>query len=182
LGISLNSQHSWDSPCKAFILLRDRNTLSSLPLRSCASLQNPFKASYRRFSGLIPRKKPCPSTAPEGLVRVGAACSLGLSDLSGSQNSWPGSKASPFRSRPLALKKYKPHNLYPHEPQGSAFQKPWPSPLRDAGPYGLLHRLHPLPFQRINPWRTIFSSRSPRNLTTPQILLLARNCPSPNGR
>jgi len=38
----------------------------------------------RRSSGLLPPRKPCPFMPPEGLVRVGASCSLELSDLSGS--------------------------------------------------------------------------------------------------
>jgi len=38
----------------------------------------------RRFNGLLPPRKPCPFLQPEGLVRVGACCSLELSDLSGS--------------------------------------------------------------------------------------------------
>ena len=54
-----SSQRSWASPFKAFFLFRDRMSLSNHPFRSCAFLQN-LPASYRRFNGLIPRKKRSP--------------------------------------------------------------------------------------------------------------------------
>jgi len=38
----------------------------------------------RRFSGLLPPRKPCPFVLPECLARVGAYCSPELSGLSGS--------------------------------------------------------------------------------------------------
>jgi len=63
-------------------------------LRSCALPPN-LAAWCRRFSGLIPPEKLCPSVLPEGLVRGGAVCSLELSDLSGLLFALPRSGASP---------------------------------------------------------------------------------------
>jgi hypothetical protein len=57
----------------------------------------------RRSSGLILPKKLCSSMQPEGLVRVGALCSPGLSDLSGSPALRPISKVSIFQNAPRVL-------------------------------------------------------------------------------
>jgi hypothetical protein len=54
------------------------------PLSAPALSGKTITALLRRSSGLIPPRKPCPFTPPGGLVRVGAECSLELSDLSGS--------------------------------------------------------------------------------------------------
>jgi hypothetical protein len=56
--------------------------------RSCALAQN-LSALSRRLSGLRPRRKRCSSQLPDELDRVGASCSHGLSDLSGSPNFRP---------------------------------------------------------------------------------------------
>lgn len=47
-----------------------KSTFPVNSLRSCASLEN-LPASYRRSSGFLPWKKPCPFSLPGGLVRVG---------------------------------------------------------------------------------------------------------------
>jgi hypothetical protein len=103
LEVSLNSQRSWDSPFKAFFLLRDRKILSNLSLRPCASLQNPLRPRTDAPTASSHEKSCAPLLQPNGLDRVGAYCSPGLYDLSGSQIPWPTSKASPFQRRPLAL-------------------------------------------------------------------------------
>jgi len=43
-----------------------------------------FTTLNRCSSGLIPPRKPCPSSLPKCLARVGTSCSLELSNLSGS--------------------------------------------------------------------------------------------------
>jgi hypothetical protein len=112
----VSSHHPWKSlstpntlgirPSKlSSLLVIEKSFRTFLPLLRFPT--KPSQASYRRSSGLLPRKKPCSSTAPKGLVRVGANCSPGLSDLSDSQNSWPRSEASPFQLRPLALLRMK---------------------------------------------------------------------------
>lgn len=65
LGNFFNSQRSWASLFRAFLLLSDRLILSNQPFRSCAFVQN-LPALYRRYSGLLPVRKPClPFCAPE---------------------------------------------------------------------------------------------------------------------
>jgi len=102
LEASFSSQHSWDSPFRALLLFRDPKPLSKSCFRPCTFLQN-LSALYRCSNGLSPRKKPCPYLLPRGLVRVGTACSLELSGLSGSLVSTAKNKASPSILAPLVL-------------------------------------------------------------------------------
>ena len=101
LGISFNSQRSWASPFRALFLPGDRWDLSNHIVRSGAFLQN-LPALHRRFSGLISPRKPC-LPHPGYLVRVEAACSHGLSGLSGPLHLPPIRRASLSSNVPLVL-------------------------------------------------------------------------------
>lgn len=181
LEASFSPQRSWAPLFRAFLLPGDRKTLSSFPLRSCAPRQN-LPALPRRFSGLIPPKKPCPFLPPEGLVRVGTDCSLELSDLSGSPSVHPWKRASPSSPSPLTLTGFQPYDKKPHESQGLAGRQLGSLPLRAPAclAFRILNRLPPL--RKIHPPRVIFSPRRPLNLTAPESLLFAADSLSPSGR
>jgi len=89
-----------------------------LPLSTRALPYKTFQAFYRRFSGLIPSKKPSPFLLPEGLVQVGGVCSLGLSHLVGSPSADPRKEASPFSPSPHALTLKSPLDELSPKPQG----------------------------------------------------------------
>jgi hypothetical protein len=158
----------------------DRWDLSNHIFRSGAFLQN-LPALHRRFSGLISPRKPC-LPHPGCLVRVEAACSHGLSGLSGSLCLPPIQGASLSSNVPLVLRRLPPSRgeatgtpgIYDRE--ASAF------PVTGRRPVWPSDRLRLPPFRKINCPRTIFSSRSPCPLTKTRILLLANNCLPPNGR
>lgn len=84
LETSFSPQRSWASPCKALLLSHDRITLSS---DDSSALAFPYKT----LPGLVPtlqRLTPMGKAVlllllPEGLIRTGAYCSLGLFDLLG---------------------------------------------------------------------------------------------------
>ena len=65
MEISFNLQRSWDSPFKAFLLSHDRYTLSSLSLRSGASLQNPLRPRTDAPAAYSHRKSRAPLTATQ---------------------------------------------------------------------------------------------------------------------
>lgn len=69
--------------------------------RSRALAQN-LSALNRRLNGLRPRRKRCSSQHPDELDRVGASCSHGLSDLSGTPDFQPPKRYLSF-SVPLSL-------------------------------------------------------------------------------
>jgi hypothetical protein len=124
------------------LLLNGRVTLSSHPLRSCASRQN-LPTSPPRFSGFLPLKKPCPFSLPKCLARVGTACSLELSDLSGSPSANPSKRASPSPRSPLALETPSPYEPNVSAPQGLPGPAAWLSPLTGAGLSGLPNLVNP---------------------------------------
>lgn len=99
LEASFSPQHSWASPFKALLLPGDRKKVSLL-LSALALPYKTFQALYRRFSGLLPPEKPCSFLHPDVLRRVGASCSLGLSNLSGSPSADPPKRASPSLRSP----------------------------------------------------------------------------------
>lgn len=104
---SFSSRRSWVSPFRAFLPAGNRKTLSDPSLRSCVSLEN-LSAFYRRFNGFIPPAEPSSFLLPEGLVRVGLVCSLGLCDLSGfSLSRFSKKKLLPF-SFPFSFLRFKP--------------------------------------------------------------------------
>jgi hypothetical protein len=161
---SLNSSHSWGSPSKALLLPSDRNTLSStssapaLPYKTLSS----FVPTLQRFA---PTEKAVPLYCTrtinpgQGQLLSWAFPPLGRSPLSGSV------KSISLSHRPLSL--LERNNLSIPTPMNLRVlpEENRPPPLRDAGPSGVSHHLHPPPFQAVNPLRTIFSSRSPKNLT-----------------
>jgi hypothetical protein len=135
----------------------------------------------RRFSGLIPPGKPCPS-----LSRVFSSgrdrCSPELCDLSGSPSIDPRRRTSPSPPSPRVLTSPQPYDKKPNGPQGVAGRQLGCSPHYRAPACLAFRILNPLPpLRRIHPQRTIFSSRSPRNLAVPKILLLAADGPPPGG-
>lgn len=70
------------------------------PIPLLRFITKPFRASRRRYSGLIPPEKPFPLTQPNFLRRVGDLCSLGLNHLSGTPSEDPPREASPFTDLP----------------------------------------------------------------------------------
>lgn len=93
---SFSSLRSWVSPFRALLPTGDRTILSNHSLRSCTSLEN-LSAFYLRFSAFIPPLEPSSFMLPEGLIRVGPFCSLGLFNLSGSPSIDRAPKSSPFQ-------------------------------------------------------------------------------------
>jgi hypothetical protein len=67
-------------PCSSRVIGRSFRTILSAP----ALLGKTITTLPRCSSGLIPPRKPYPLVRSEGLARIGASCSLELSDLSGS--------------------------------------------------------------------------------------------------
>ena len=114
-----------------------------LPLPLLRFLTKPFRASYRRFSGLRPLRKPSPFIcAPDVYSGSGAAALL----------SFPASQALPSllarsrlpfpRSSPLALRLETSLNISIRKPQGFQPQGLWLFPsVEGAGPFGVSHRL-----------------------------------------
>jgi hypothetical protein len=86
-------------PCSFRVIGKSSRTLLSALALSGKTLTT----LPRRFSGLLPPRKPCPFVPSGGLVRTGANCSLELSDLSGSPSADPHARSIsiptfPFRS------------------------------------------------------------------------------------
>lgn len=77
LEASFSPQHSWDSPFRAFLLIRDLLRLTSQNLRPCAFPGN-LTGLLPALQRLTPQIKPCLFPLPGGLVRVETSCSLGL--------------------------------------------------------------------------------------------------------
>jgi hypothetical protein len=114
----------------------------------------------RRFSGLIPPGKPCPS-----LSRVFSSgrdrCSPELCDLSGSPSIDPRRRTSPSPPSPRVLTSPQPYDKKPNGPQGVAGRQLGCSPHYRAPAclaFRIMNSLPPL--EEIHPPRTIFSSRS----------------------
>jgi len=106
--------------------------LRSSELFSSRVIEKPFQVSLsalalpgktlttlpRRFSGLLPPRKPCPFVLPKCLARVGTSCSLELYDLSGSPSVVPWKRASTSFPSPLALTGALPYDKTSGKPQG----------------------------------------------------------------
>jgi len=76
LVASFSHQRSWASLFRVLLQLSDRYGFSTLPLRSCAFLQN-LSASYRRFNGLLPLQLAVPHLLlPNGLGQDGTMNTL----------------------------------------------------------------------------------------------------------
>lgn len=133
---------------------------SRVPLSAPALSDKTLTALPRRSSGLLPPRKPCPFVPPEGLVRVGANCSLELSDLSGSPSigAHAGGISTPtFPSRSYGtpiLRFGTPmiHRVFKRRQLGFL-------PLRAPACLAFPISMTPPPLERIRPHRTIFSSR-----------------------
>jgi hypothetical protein len=135
----------------------------------------------RRFSGLLPPGKPCPS-----LSRVFSSgrdrCSPELSDLSGSPSVDPWRRTSPSPPSPLVLMSPQPYDKKPNGPPGIAGRQLGSSPHYRAPAclaFRILNALPPL--GRIHPQRTIFSSRRAPGSCDPGNLLFAADGPPPGG-
>jgi hypothetical protein len=113
----------------------------------------------RRFSGLLPPGKPCPS-----LTRVISSgrdrCSPELSDLSGSPSGDPRKRTSPSLPSPRVLMRPQPYDKKLNGPQGVTGRQLGCSPHYRAPACLAFRTLNPLPpLEGIHPRRTIFSSR-----------------------
>lgn len=103
----------------------------------------PSRASYRRFSGLIPLAKPRPFTStPDVYSGSGPSALLGFS----ASRALPTLSARirvPFpNSSPLALFVGPSLNIPTRKPQGLQLQGLWLSPfVKGAGPFDVSHRL-----------------------------------------
>jgi hypothetical protein len=78
-----SSQRSWASPYRAFLLPPGRGILSNPSFHSRAFLQNPFRPRSGAPAVCSREESRTHFTLSEGLVRSGAACSLGPSGLLG---------------------------------------------------------------------------------------------------
>jgi hypothetical protein len=72
----------------------------------------------RRFSGLLPPRKPSPFVPPKCLAWVGSFCSLEPFDLSGFPSHDPWKRASTSFPSPLVLMSFQPYDKQLNEPQG----------------------------------------------------------------
>jgi hypothetical protein len=107
---SLNSQHSWGSPSKAFLLLSDRNTLSStssalaLPYKTLSSFV-PAPQRLHPTEKAVPLYCPRRISSGQGHMLSWAFSPLGLSPLSGSVKSVSLSHRplSPFQRKNLTI-------------------------------------------------------------------------------
>lgn len=106
-------------------------------------LTKPFRASYRRFSGLLPLVKPRPFTSTPDVYSGSGPSALLVFPASRALPTLSARIRVPFpNSSPLALFVGPSLNIPTDEPQGFQLQGLWLSPfVKGAGPFGVSHRL-----------------------------------------
>lgn len=181
-GASFSSQRSWASPFKAFLRPNDREMLSHPSLRSRAFLQDLLSlvSAPQRFPPVEPA---APSIAPQ-VFNLGQGQLAFLGFLVSRAFPPPDQGASFSLAPTLPALSCAPrlHDPQP-EPRGSYFRRPgFFPPKRAPARLTFPTDCHPLPLEKVDPLRTIFSSQGPPAFTRLELPLLAADRLPPNGR
>jgi len=182
LEASFSSQRSWVSPFRAFASPSVVEIVFPLLLFALALFHITSSAMYRRFSAFVPPKKPNPLLLPGGLVQVGIVYSLGLSGLPGVRPSQMAQRSSPSLNSPHILILSPPRSGENHGSQGLTYHEDWLSPYGVPTCLAFPADCHRHLLEKVTRRGLFFHLGEPKDLTTPECLLLAASPFSPFGR